>query len=95
MPLVKVMPSAFRNLETIKLFLVNYPPADKKAVNEIRKQLRMLATFPELGKADEEITGLRVLSIPFGKSGYRVLYKWSDGAAILEVLSIKHDRQAP
>jgi plasmid stabilization system protein ParE len=71
----------------------NSPRAAQRAVHEIRKAVLKLAAFPEAGRPVAELGGdRRELLIPFGDSGYAMIYLF-DGS-IAEILSVKHMREA-
>ncbi len=94
MPQIILVPKAQDDLKQLHDFIAEErPKSAKEAVKVIISHIDNLMLFPEMGVAHDQINGLRRLLIPFGKSGYRVFYKWKAGDALLEVLSIKHDRQ--
>jgi plasmid stabilization system protein ParE len=95
MPQIILVPKAQDNLKKLHDFIAKErPESAKEAVKAIIGNIEKLILFPEIGVPDANVTGLRTLIIPFGKSGYSVFYKWKEGDELLEVLKIKHDRQS-
>ena len=72
------------------------PKSDKaaaRAVQEIRKGLQTLKTAPEAGIAIPWLPdGYREWYIPFGKSGYVVLYRYLGDEVVIQ--SLRHGREA-
>ena len=95
MPQIILVPKAQDNLKKLHDFIAKErPESAKKAVKVIIGGIEKLMLFPEIGVPDANLTGLRTLIIPFGKSGYSVFYKWKEGDDLLKVLKIKHDSQS-
>lgn len=71
----------------------NSPRSAQRAIDEIRRAVQGLALFPQAGRPIPELGGdRRELLIPFGDSGYALIYLF-DGSTV-EILSIKHQREA-
>ena len=67
--------------------------AAKAAVETIRRQAKNLSRFPDAGRpADDLAPEQRELIIPFGSTGYVLIYEvWGD---VVLILSVKHQREA-
>ena len=94
MPSLKWTPQALSDVQRLHQFLVNKDPdAAKRAVQSIRAGVRILTTQPLIGHPAEDMApAYREWLIPFGQSGYLVLYR-SDGDAVV-LLAIRHRREA-
>jgi plasmid stabilization system protein ParE len=67
--------------------------AAARAVEVIRKSLQTLKTAPEAGLAIPWLPeGYREWYIPFGKSGYVVLYRYLGTEVVIQ--TIRHGREA-
>jgi plasmid stabilization system protein ParE len=67
--------------------------AARRAIGAIRQSARSLATHPELGRPVEEMPPeFRERFVPFGRSGYVVLYRY-DGSRVA-ILAVRHSREA-
>jgi plasmid stabilization system protein ParE len=76
-----------------RFLLPNSPRAAQRAVAEIRQSVLKLSAFPNAGRPIASLGGdRRELLIPFGDSGYALIYLF-DGSAI-QILSIRHQREA-
>ncbi len=94
MPQIILVPKAQENLKTLHDFIAKErPESAKDAVKAIVDGIDKLTIFPEMGLEHKQIIGLRTLIIPFGKSGYTVIYRWLINADVIEILKIKHDKQ--
>ena len=68
-------------------------PAAGRAVETIRAGLGTLKTTPEAGTPVKWLPdGYREWFIPFGRSGYLVLYRYLDGHVVIQAL--RHGREA-
>ena len=87
-------PIALADLRRVHRFLsAKSPLAAERAIDAIRLAVRLLLDFPESGRRRTDGDAAhRELIIPFGSSGYVVLYG-IDTAGII-VLSIRHQREA-
>ena len=62
-------------------------------MDEIRRSVVKLAAFPQSGRPIAELgSDRRELLIPFGDSGYALIYLFN--GSTVEILSIKHQREA-
>ena len=69
------------------------PDAAKRAAHAIRAGGKILARQPRIGHPAEDMDPeFREWLIPFGQSGYLVLYRIDDGAVVL--LAVRHGREA-
>jgi addiction module RelE/StbE family toxin len=94
MPPLKWTPQALADVQRLHQFLINKnPDAAKRAVQSIRAGVRILATQPRIGHPAEDMDPeFREWLIPFGQSGYLVLYRIDEDAVIL--LAVRHGREA-
>lgn len=85
---------ALRDVERLRGFLASKnPAAAHRATQAIRQGARTLVTHPEIGRpADEMPPDFREWIIPFGGSGYVMLYRF-DGD-LVAVLAVRHGRGA-
>lgn len=83
-----------RDLQRLYRFLApNSLRAAQRAVHEVRTAVLKLGTFPQAGRPVAELGGdRRELLIPFGDSGYALIYHF-DGSTV-EILTVKHRREA-
>ncbi|WOD13922.1 type II toxin-antitoxin system RelE/ParE family toxin [Paraburkholderia kirstenboschensis] len=66
----------------------------ERAVEALRKSTDVLEQFPfTCRKADADNPFLRELIVPFGSSGYVVLFEIED-AATVTILAVRHQREA-
>ena len=94
MPPLRWTPEALRDVQRLRLFLAdNSERVATQAVHTIRSHVRVIAEHPEAGRpvVDMDPT-FREWFIPFGDSGYVVLYRVEGQAAV--VLAIRHQREA-
>ena len=69
------------------------PDAANRAVRAIRAGVRILASQPRIGHPAEDLDPeYREWLIPFGQSGYLVLYRLDAAAVIL--LAVRHARES-
>ncbi len=82
------------DLDRITDFLIDYDPdLAERAIIAIDKALTILEDFPLIARAvsvDQPM--LRELVIPFGSSGYVVLFR-IDGKDAISVAAIRHQRE--
>lgn len=94
MPSVIVTKEARADVIRLRQFLrENSPQAAARFGNQLADTLDMLARFPRLGRPVPTVSGLYRLSIPFGVSGYVMLYRYITDSDGLQVLRIRHDRE--
>ncbi|MCJ2013489.1 type II toxin-antitoxin system RelE/ParE family toxin [Methylobacterium sp. J-076] len=94
MPRLIWTPEALRDVQRCYRFLVaKNPAAATKAVRAIREGMRIVEAHPGAGRPVEHLaTEFREWLIPFGASGYVVLYRMGDMQA--EVLAVRHQKEA-
>ncbi|MGF9564380.1 type II toxin-antitoxin system RelE/ParE family toxin [Neorhizobium sp. JUb45] len=84
----------YEDLDRITEFLIEHDPdLAERAIIAIDKALTILEDFPLIARAvsaDEPM--LRELVIPFGSSGYVVLFR-IDGKDVISVAAIRHQRE--
>lgn len=94
MPSLKWTPQALADVQRLHRFLIGKDPdAAKRAVQSIRAGVRILATQPRIGHPAADMDPeFREWLIPFGQSGYLVLYRL-DGQDVV-LLAVRHGREA-
>jgi plasmid stabilization system protein ParE len=87
-------PSALRDMARLHGFLASKNrDAARRAVRSIRDGVKTIAAYPEIGRpVDEMPPEFREWPIPFGDSGYVVLYR-HDGA-LTAILAVRHAKEA-
>lgn len=85
---------ALRDLSRLHRFLApKDPKAARRAISAIRQGVKVLESYPEIGRPIEEMpTEFREWFVPFGNSSYVVLYRRASDAVVL--LAIRHSREA-
>lgn len=69
------------------------PDAAKRAVDAIRRTAAALIDRPRIGRPAPDIgPGYRELVVPFGRTGYVVLYRIDDET--VAILAVRHRREA-
>lgn len=95
MPRIIITEGAAQGLERCRLFLAEKNSlAAARAARAIAQQFEILAIEPELGRPWEELPKLRELLIPFGDSGYVVLYRYEPDDNTLYILAFRHQKEA-
>jgi addiction module RelE/StbE family toxin len=94
MPSLKWTPQALADIQRLHHFLVDKnPDAAARAIQSIRAGVRILASQPRIGHPAEDMDpAFREWLIPFGQSGYLVLYRIDGDEVVL--LAIRHGREA-
>ena len=93
MPLVRFSERALSDLERLFEYLVERDPnAAIQAGARIIDATAILADHPLVGRAVEG--ELRELVISYGKSGYVALYRFLPHEDRVDILSIRHPREA-
>ncbi len=94
MPSLKWTPQALADVQRLHRFLADKnPEAAVHAVQTIRAGVKILAEQPRIGHPAEDMDSeFREWLIPFGQSGYLVLYRIDAGAVVL--LAVRHGREA-
>lgn len=93
MPQVIWTPQALRGVQRCYRFLApKNPEAASRAVRAIREGMQTVADYPGAGRpADKMDPRFREWLIPFGDSGYAVLYQVEGDLAV--VLAVRHQRE--
>jgi len=83
-----------RDVTRLRAFLApKNREAARRAIRAIRQSVKVLRTHPELGRPIEEMPpGFRERFVPFGNSGYVVLYQYDGGQ--VKILAVRHTREA-
>ena len=94
MATLKWTPQALADVQRLHKFLAGKnPDAAKRVVRAIRAGVRVLAAQPPIGHPVEDMEPeFREWLIPFGNSGYLVLYRIDGEEAVL--LAARHGREA-
>jgi plasmid stabilization system protein ParE len=87
-------PCALEDVRRAYRFLFDKSPAAAmQAVNAVRQGVKILAQHPEIGRPVAEMDPeYREWPIPFGSSGYIVLYHYDGQTAI--ITAVRHQREA-
>ena len=87
-------PQALRDVARLHEFLAaKSRAAARRAIRAIRQGVKALARHPEIGRTVKELPPeFREWLIPFGESGYVVLYRY-DGA-LSAILAVRHAKEA-
>jgi plasmid stabilization system protein ParE len=95
MPYIKIQWSlnAIHGLQRVCKFLSEHDiESAKKAAKAIRQGTAILRKYPNAGRPAHDLnTEHQELLIPFGSSGYSILYEIDDSGII--VLAVKHQRE--
>lgn len=95
MPRVVVTEGAGRGLERCRRFLAaRNPKAAPRAGQAIARHLGILETAPDIGRPFDDSPELRELLIPFGDSGYVLLYRHESTQDIVYILAFRHQKEA-
>jgi plasmid stabilization system protein ParE len=70
------------------------PDAARRAAQAIARQFTVLETQPAIGRPASGSPELRELIIPFGDTGYVVLYRHEPADDAVYVLAFRHQREA-
>ena len=94
MPQLIWTPQALEGVQRCYRFLApKNAGAASRAVRAIREGMRIVAEYPGAGRpADKMDPEFREWPIPFGDSGYVVLYRVEGDLAV--VLAVRHQREA-
>jgi len=94
MPRLIWTPDALRGVRRCHRFLARKnPDAASRAVRAIREGMRVVAAHPGAGRpVDKMDPAFREWPIPFGDSGYVILYRLDGDSAV--VLAVRHQREA-
>lgn len=84
---------ALADLDRLAGFLIeNDPAAALETVDLIIEAVRTLENHPLIGTSIEQ--GLRALVISRGRSGYLALYSYESELDLVQILSIRHQRES-
>ncbi|MGN6317213.1 type II toxin-antitoxin system RelE/ParE family toxin [Trinickia sp.] len=94
MPRLIWTPPALSDVQRLHRFLASKnTEAAKHAVQAIREGVKLVAHQPRIGRPVEEMEPeFREWLIPFGDSGYVVLYRYDEYTAV--ITAIRHQREA-
>ena len=94
MPALKWSPQALADVQRLHQFLLDKSSdAAIRAAQTIRAGVKILASQPRIGHPVEDMDAeYREWLIPFGQSGYLVLYRVEAEAVLL--LAVRHGREA-
>ena len=67
--------------------------AAQKAIQTLISSIDRLKVFPEMGISTPELKEMRVLHRQFGKSGYRIYYRWLKNLNQILILKIQHQKE--
>ena len=92
MPQVIFTQTALQDLARLSDFLhTNNPLVAKQAGVAIVKAVKILATYPQAGRPDDDDSEYRELIIDFGSSGYVAKYHYKND--LVTVVKIKHQKE--
>ena len=92
MPQVIFTQIALQDLARLSDFLhTSNPQAVKQAGAAIVKAVKLIATYPQAGRPDEDDSEYRELIIDFGSSGYVAKYHYKND--LVTVVKIKHQKE--
>lgn len=90
-----VTPQAAQGLERCRQFLAGKNPlAAQRAAEAIKRHLQLLQQYPEAGRPLDDIPELRELLIPFGDTGYVMLYRHAPERDAVMLLAFRHQKEA-
>jgi len=93
MPRLIWSPQALRDMQRLHRFLAaKDADAARRAVRAIREQAALLGRQPAVGRpADGMEPEFREWPVAFGASGYVILYRYQDAAAV--ILALRHQKE--
>jgi plasmid stabilization system protein ParE len=94
MPRLTWSPAALRDVQRLYRFLSEKDAgAARRAAKIIREGVKIIARQPGIGRPAEDMEPeFREWMIEFGATGYVVLYRCDDSAAV--ILAVRHQREA-
>ncbi|GAB5427972.1 MAG: type II toxin-antitoxin system RelE/ParE family toxin [Devosia indica] len=94
MPHLIVTEAAQADLRRLRHFLISKNPrAAGRALDAIRRHVRMLAVTPEVGRPVPD-SRWRELIIPFADAGYVALYRHDMDDDCVVISAIRHQKEA-
>ncbi|PHS13583.1 MAG: plasmid stabilization protein [Kangiella sp.] len=94
MPQIIISENALEGIERCRSFLFNKNPlAQMRASKAIQHHISALKTEPNIGRPFETEYKLRELIIPFGDSGYILLYRFDDLTDQVVILAFRHQKE--
>jgi len=97
MPYLKLewSPDAIQGIQRAYRFLAGKDQdAANAAADALRKQAAILKQFPNAGRPAEDLEPEhRELLIPFGASGYVLLYHFDENKAAVIILAVRHQKE--
>lgn len=93
MPQIRYAPSAIRDLERLREFLLSKNPvAARRAGEAIMKAVQVLGLQPQMGRPVEDMPEeFREWVIDFGGSGYVARYRIAPDA--VTILAVRHQKE--
>jgi plasmid stabilization system protein ParE len=89
---LSVSARALQDIARIESFYIDIDAGvAAKALSAIADGLEIVTRHPEIGHPNE--SGLRVLVMKFGKSGFAALYSYNTRSDVVSVLRIRHQRE--
>lgn len=93
MPQIILAPRAQRDLQRLRDYLEQRDAAAaQRMAATLLRALDRLALFPHLGRPIG-VAGIRLLSVPFGSTGYKLRYRYRVEEDNVIVLSVYHGRE--
>jgi plasmid stabilization system protein ParE len=93
-PQIIITEEASQGLERCRIFLTEKNPrASIRASQAIKHSFALLQAEPEIGRPLDDLPELRELIIPFGESGYTVLYRYEVKTNSLYILAFRHQKE--
>jgi len=88
-------PEAVQGIQRVYRFLVEKDiEAAKAAADTIRKQAAVLKQFPNAGRPAEDLEPEhKELLVPFGATGYVLLYRFDEDRPAVTVLAVRHQKE--
>lgn len=68
--------------------------ASRRAGDAIRRAFQNLRKTPEIGRPFDRDLNQRELIVPFGDSGYTVLYRFDAASDAIVILAFRHQKEA-
>jgi plasmid stabilization system protein ParE len=89
---LSVSAKALKDIARIESFYMDIDPSvAANALSAIADGLEIVTRHPEIGHPND--SGLRILVMKFGKSGFSALYAYNARSDVVSVLRIRHQRE--